>query len=165
MALEFKPLLHVNHDWPLRVWHPQSTIISSRKGTKLGLDQLGQMGLHPGTFVEAIEGKHSFSCVVVKRMGYKPGAADILPPWREKLSKRSAILEERREIGARVLMTLFEHLDTIVFEASCIHELCSYMTQSPASWLLLKSVVLRLWCVSNHLRNLLKYRLLCPTWK
>lgn len=44
------------------------------------------MGLYSETFVEATGEKHSFSRVVVRGLRDKPGAADILPPQREKLS-------------------------------------------------------------------------------
>ena len=44
------------------------------------------MGLYSETFVETTGGKHSFSCMVVRGLRDKPGAADILPPQREKLS-------------------------------------------------------------------------------
>lgn len=38
------------------------------------------------TFVEATGEKHSLSCVVVRSLRDKPGAADILPAQREELS-------------------------------------------------------------------------------
>ena len=123
------------------------------------------MGLYSETFVEATGGKLSFSCVVVRSLGGNPGDVDILPPQREKLSYSSAILDGRRKIGAGVLMMLFEHLNAVMFEASYMHELFHWMNQSLSFWLLFKSVVLRFWCASNHMRSLSKYRLMCFSLK
>lgn len=57
------------------------------------------------------------------------------------LPKSAVTLEERREIDARVLITLFLLLDTAILEIPSIHEYFSYVNQfEPFSFLALAQV-------------------------